>query len=261
MRHVLSALLLVVACSSPRVTTGPSAAKPLSHLSWLAGSWRTTSEGVDIQETWSSPRSGVMLGVNRSRSPDGGDSTELMRIEARGEQLVYIAAPHEQAVTTFVATEVSSHGLVVENAEHDFPKRIAYARSSDEGLQAAISGSTDQPVIRWTFAREAGPNALAIEEALGRIQFDPPTQSIEVEIPGNDCARLVCAVLPGRRGPTLQLVVLDTTLDCSEPARGRCSKPDDVSAVAVGGRRVPLQQMVARPRPWWGPIPFAYRSD
>ena len=62
-----------------------------------------------------------------------------MRIEPRGEGLVFIAQPSGRPPTQFVSSTITANRIVFENLAHDFPKRIVYWREGDQ-LCARVEG-------------------------------------------------------------------------------------------------------------------------
>lgn len=117
----------------PAPATRPAEAPPsppsAETLSWLTGSWGSTSESGRVsEELWLPPAGGVLFGVNRTISSDGKLlAFEHLRIEERDGGLVYLAAPGgRQPPTEFPAVHVTVERAVFENPEHDFPQRITY---------------------------------------------------------------------------------------------------------------------------------------
>jgi hypothetical protein len=63
----------------------------------------------------------------------------LLRQEANGD-ILYVASPSKQTETAFKLTSLRDGEAVFENPEHDFPKKVIYARQPDGSLLAAIEG-------------------------------------------------------------------------------------------------------------------------
>ncbi len=87
-----------------------------------------------------SPRGGVMLGMARTVRGDSLVEWEAMRIEARGDTLVFVAQPWGQGLTEFRSTSVSDDAVVFENPLHDFPQRVIYRHAAGDSLHARIEG-------------------------------------------------------------------------------------------------------------------------
>lgn len=117
----------------------------LRQLAWFTGCWAYTSPRVIIEEHWTSPAGGSMLGISRTlRRNPGGDSTiawEFIRLYERGTDLVYAAQPHNQPAAEFVSERVSDTEAVFANPAHDFPQRIIYRKVRHDSLRARIEGT------------------------------------------------------------------------------------------------------------------------
>jgi hypothetical protein len=131
------------ASPTPIVAAEPSSA---AQLGWLAGCWELRRpNGVRIEESWTRPVGGLLLGTGRtSRTVAGGAPRvlefELSTIEERADALVYVARPSGQARTEFVADTVTATVASFANPAHDFPTRVRYERRGADSLVARISG-------------------------------------------------------------------------------------------------------------------------
>jgi hypothetical protein len=138
----LSALLLAA-----------SAPARVDDLAWMAGQW--TSEEGDrwTEESWTAPRGGAMLGISRSGRGDRLREYEYLRIVAgEGGTPAYIAQPGGAAPVAFPLVAHDAASATFENAAHDYPQRIRYARDG-ETLTATISAIDGSKVMRWTYKR------------------------------------------------------------------------------------------------------------
>jgi hypothetical protein len=136
----------------------PAAARGrIGELSWLSGAWvgtRGTAGTTSIEERWSPPLGGAMLGLSRTVSREQMSAFEYLRIVERDGGLVYIAQPNGAAPTEFVLTELTSTRAVFDNPRHDYPKRIVYELSAERGLNVSIGfikGGSPRP---FEFKRE-----------------------------------------------------------------------------------------------------------
>ncbi|MDX2262531.1 MAG: DUF6265 family protein [Gemmatimonadales bacterium] len=135
----------------------PAPAKAaIGGLGWLAGAWTgTRSSGSSLEERWSPPLGGAMLGVSRTVSRGGRMSAfEYLRILERDSGLVYVAQPNGAPPTEFVLTELTSTRAVFANPRHDYPKRIVYELSADGDLSATIGYMTGGTPRRFDYTRE-----------------------------------------------------------------------------------------------------------
>ena len=136
----------------------PAPAKAaMGDMAWLAGAWvGTRGEGgaTSIEERWSPPLGGAMLGVSRTVSRGSMRAFEFLRIVERDGGLVYIAQPGGASPTEFVLTELGPRRAVFENPRHDYPKRIVYEISAAGDLSATIGFTKGGSPRRFEFKRE-----------------------------------------------------------------------------------------------------------
>ena len=145
-----------LAIAATAIAAGTALAWPVAHprasqdtgieqLAWISGCWVYTSPRVFIEELWTRPAGGTMLGVSRTlRRTPTGDSTmawEFIRVYARGTDLVYAAQPHNQPAAEFTSERVSDSVVVFANPAHDYPQRIIYRRAGKDSLRARVEGT------------------------------------------------------------------------------------------------------------------------
>jgi hypothetical protein len=111
----------------------------LSELAWMSGAWARSNETTLMEEYWSAPAAGTMLGVHRDVFEGGRAFFEFLRIERRGEDIIYFAMPSNQPPAEFRLTELGEQRAVFENPKHDFPQKIIYERKGDT-LTATVEG-------------------------------------------------------------------------------------------------------------------------
>jgi len=109
-------------------------------MAWLQGCWRIDAGSRIVEEQWSAPRGGTLLGS--SRTVRDGKTIEhefvILRETADG-RLAYEVSPSGRAPTVFTSISLDDAGVVFENLQHDFPQRVAYQRKGDD-LLAWIEG-------------------------------------------------------------------------------------------------------------------------
>jgi len=115
----------------------------LSKLAWMTGCWATPADrpGLVIDEHWSNPAGGNMLGYSRTFKGPRMVFFEFIRLEVKGGEVVY--TPRYGTSLKPVSFRMVKQGpsdVVFENPEHDFPQRILYRREGDM-LHAAIEGN------------------------------------------------------------------------------------------------------------------------
>jgi hypothetical protein len=137
----LSALLGIALLSASAHAQAPAAEPTLQDFAWLAGHWRIEQADQQVDEQWMAPAGGLMMGM--ARNIQGGKVREyeftLLRQEPNGD-IFYVASPSKQSETSFKLTSLEGGAAVFENPQHDFPKKIVYARQADGSLLAAIEG-------------------------------------------------------------------------------------------------------------------------
>lgn len=145
MRMMAAGLALLLVAASPAAT--------VDDLGWLAGDWVSEADGRWTEENWAAPRGGVMIGYSRSGRGEALREFEFLRIAAgEGGGLAYLAQPQGRAPVAFPLVRHDKTSATFENAAHDYPQRIAYARSGDT-LSATISAIDGSKPRRWTYRR------------------------------------------------------------------------------------------------------------
>jgi hypothetical protein len=127
------------------VISGPPAT--IAQVEWIGGVWSGPNGAVTVEERWTPPASGGMIGVGRTLRGTALASFEFLCIAERNGTLVYAAMPDARfPATFFTATAVTADSVTFENPGHDFPKLIRYTRRADGALETAISaGGTSKP--------------------------------------------------------------------------------------------------------------------
>lgn len=98
----------------------------LEELSWMSGGWAAVIDGTEMEEYWTTPKQGTMVGVHRDVR-DGKTQFEFLRIARDKDGVVYYASPGgRQPATEFRLIESRPGRAVFANPKHDFPQRIIY---------------------------------------------------------------------------------------------------------------------------------------
>lgn len=128
----------------------------IGDLAWIGGDWKgKKSTGSSIEELWSSPLGGAMLGVSRTVNANGKMvGFEYLRIVEREGGLVYIAQPGGRAATEFVLSEFAANRAVFENPRHDYPRRIVYELSAEGILSTTVGQSKGGTPMRVELSRQ-----------------------------------------------------------------------------------------------------------
>jgi hypothetical protein len=146
-RAVLLCAMLTI-CMNAADTTAP-----VTELSWLSGSWKLESNGKLIEEHWTTPAGGAMLGMSRTIKNGKMTEFEFLRIEQRDQSLVYIAQPQGRPPTEFGLASESSSEVVFANLQHDFPQRIRYRHNSDGSVTARIEDESGKKGTDFNYLR------------------------------------------------------------------------------------------------------------
>ncbi len=144
---------IMLAIAAPLLLAAASPAVSVADLGWLAGDWVSEADGRWTEESWASPRGGMMIGYSRSGRGESLREFEFLRIAAgEGGTLAYLAQPQGRAPVAFPLVKHDATSVTFENAAHDYPQRIAYARSGDS-LTATISKIDGSKARSWTYRR------------------------------------------------------------------------------------------------------------
>lgn len=127
----------------------------LNQLSWMVGYWSRIEGDSSSEEVWLPPRGGVMVGVHVDLFSSGRSFFEYLRVETRGDTLVYLASPRGREAVPFVVSEMARGRAVFSNPSHDFPQHIGYTLVGEDSLRSEIWGSADGAERRssWTWVR------------------------------------------------------------------------------------------------------------
>jgi hypothetical protein len=147
------AIFMMLLCPVKATTNfSLGATHEISDLAWLSGDWQTPPGKAQIDEHWTMPAGGSMMGL--SRTVVGGSTVqfEYLRIEQRADGIYYVAHPKAQCPgTDFKLTSLSSQNAIFENPKHDFPKRIIYKKTPEGSLVASIDGGVGTKTLTFTY--------------------------------------------------------------------------------------------------------------
>ena len=122
----------------------------IERAKWLQGCWELSAPNRIVEEMWTLPKGGSLIGVSRTIRDGKLAEYELIVLREQGAQLAYVAHPSGQPQATFLSTRVTESELVFENLAHDFPQQVGY-RLNGHALLAWISGSRDGQTRRLEF--------------------------------------------------------------------------------------------------------------
>lgn len=111
---------------------------------FMSGSWQLDSKDGDrIEEHWTLPAGGSLIGMSRTLKKGKSVFFEFLRLEQSKDGVAYVAQPGGKPAVRFRCTSLTrltSKKAVFENPEHDFPTTITYEQVSDHELVATVSG-------------------------------------------------------------------------------------------------------------------------
>lgn len=128
-----------IASPTPLVAGVTAPTATVADLGFLKGSWSGPQGPAEVEEHWTAPKAGTLVGMNRTTRGDRTVAFEFLRIETRADGIYYLASPGGKSVTPFKLAEISAGKASFDNPSHDFPQRISYWKDGDK-LCAEISG-------------------------------------------------------------------------------------------------------------------------
>jgi Domain of unknown function (DUF6265) len=131
----MTVLILLLA-----LTFAQSALAGVESLAWMSGSWTTTSGGSIIEEHWTKPAGGTLIGMGRTLKGEKTAFFEFLRIETRPDGIFYVAEPKGRPPVDFKMVEQRDGFIAFANPQHDFPQRITYTRITADQVLAEVSG-------------------------------------------------------------------------------------------------------------------------
>lgn len=142
-----SALVLSFVLAGSSALAGEGA--DIRSLAWIAGAWSVSSNGRVVEEIWTAPAGGTMIGAGRTVSGDKTKFFEFLRIVEKDGTLVYIASPRGGATTEFAMSASGESSVTFANPKHDFPQKITYRRDGEK-LCARVEGE-GAPPEEWCY--------------------------------------------------------------------------------------------------------------
>jgi len=136
-RLIFSTMLLLALAGVAK----PQTKTTLSELSWLTGCWQGRQGTAVVEEIWSKPSGGSMLGLGRTVRGNRTVSFEFMQFREDRGSLVFLPQPQGGARVSFPLKDYFSGKATFENLEHDFPQRVIYERKGKALMWASIEGT------------------------------------------------------------------------------------------------------------------------
>ena len=135
---ILTVCTLNSFCQSQKVTDD------FKKLEWLSGVWIRTNPqpNRNVNERWVKISATEWQGFGITMKGQDTLSLEKLKMVIKDNTIYYVADMQEnKQPVSFKLTEISENRFVVENPEHDFPKKIIYQRDGSS-LRATIADNT-----------------------------------------------------------------------------------------------------------------------
>lgn len=158
----LKQAVLVTAFLTTLIPAARAQEHTIGELSWLEGCWMTSGTRT-VEENWTAPRGGSMIGVGRTVRDGKLIAYELVILKEKDGTVVYEAHPSGQETTEFRAREITGTTAVFENLEHDFPQRVCYRLTGTDSLLAWVEGTINgkEKRIEFPYTRVVCPGCGA----------------------------------------------------------------------------------------------------
>lgn len=120
----------------------------LADLTWLAGTWSGRALGGEVEEHWSMPSGGSMIGMFRLTANDKTRVIEFMTLVEEEDGVVYRFKHFNPDYTTwepnapliFDLIELSDRKAVFESSVQMKPRRLIYRRNAQGGVTVTVEG-------------------------------------------------------------------------------------------------------------------------
>ena len=141
--------ILVIIALAP--VTLPQKKVSLQDMSWISGCWQGRQGQAVIEEIWSKPAGGSMLGLGRTVRGNRTVSFEFMQFREDQGSLVFLPQPQGGPRVSFPLKDYFSGKATFENLKHDFPQRVIYERKGKALMWASIEGTQNGKDERQEF--------------------------------------------------------------------------------------------------------------
>jgi Domain of unknown function (DUF6265) len=113
-------------------------------MSWMAGAWETRGTTPYVEELWTRPAGGAMLGISRAIKDNNMVEFEFLRIEARADGIFYMPQLSGKPPVDFKFMRTVNNEAVFVNPGHsDHLKKIIYRQNADGTLTARVEGENN----------------------------------------------------------------------------------------------------------------------
>lgn len=120
----------------------------IDALAWMSGSWQGSGLGGSVEEHWSQPSGGTLIGMFRLTQSESTDFTQFMLVEAEEDRRVLLRFKHfnagfepweKEGPLTFVLTQARPGLAVFESPDpKQTPLRLSYSTRGPDEMSAVI---------------------------------------------------------------------------------------------------------------------------
>jgi hypothetical protein len=158
MRMIIAAVIAGLIFMSYSCNEKTKAHEPhplLGEMSWLIGTWKSSSPDGEFYEIWNAFHDSAYKGIGFMLVKGDTLFSEIISLELRGGELYYIptvSGQNEGMPVSFKLISSTPGNFVFENKQHDFPQRIIYSHPSADSLHARIEGIQEGEFRKEEFA-------------------------------------------------------------------------------------------------------------
>lgn len=155
---LLAGLLVIIAgcTTADKQTKGK-----ISRFNWLNGYWIMKQDSTGATENWKQVNDTLMEGSSANIKGDSIIPFETVKLYQNGTDYFYDVKSSLNAtepVVSFKMTSFTDTSFIVENPQHDFPKRIGYTLINKDSIYAFIDGGTAKPDDKIGFSYRRSKN-------------------------------------------------------------------------------------------------------
>ena len=129
----------------------PQSKATLTDLAWISGCWEGRQGSAVIEEIWSKPSGGSMIGLGRTVKGNRTVSFEFMQFREENGSLVFLPQPQGGPRVSFPLKDSFGGKATFENLKHDFPQRVIYERKGKALMWASVEGMQNGKEERQQF--------------------------------------------------------------------------------------------------------------
>lgn len=129
----------------------PQSKASLADMAWMSGCWQGRQGNAVIEEIWSRPSGGSMLGLGRTVRGNRTVSFEFMQFREENGSLVFQPQPGGGPRVSFPLKDAFGGKATFENLQHDFPQRVTYERKGKALMWASVEGTQNGKAERQEF--------------------------------------------------------------------------------------------------------------